>query len=217
MKIKYWMTPAPLTTISPDAPISEAARLMKERSIHRLPVLEGGRLAGLITYRDILEAQPSPATSLSIHELRYLSAQILVRDVMRKNPVTVSPDDQVTAVMLLGRERGLSSFPVMDGGRLVGIITASDLFELFLDILGRETRNGLIGLTKEGLADDMPSGLAEITAVLSPAAIAVKTFLDLPLKTGPIQRRYFIRVEESQAQAATQLLIKAGFKLIFQD
>lgn len=216
MKIKYWMTPSPLITIGPKAPIAEAARLMKERSIHRLPVMEDNRLVGLITYRDILEAQPSPATSLSVHEIRYLSAQILVRDIMNKHPLTVRPDDQIIPALLLARKHDLSSFPVMDGDRLAGIITSSDLFNLFLDILGRDLEKCLIGLEEEGPATPL-GPLPRIIHVLSRADIAVKTFLALPLKSSSTQNRFFIKVDASQAEAASRLLAQAGFKPVFQD
>jgi acetoin utilization protein AcuB len=89
MKIKNWMTVDPIT-VTPDTPIIDAKKIMKENRIRRLPVVDKGKLVGIVTYRNIIEASPSSATSLSIHELNYLVLKLQVRDVMKKNPVTCS-------------------------------------------------------------------------------------------------------------------------------
>ena len=91
MRIRDIMTKNPLTVDS-ETPIFEAKRIMKENNIRRLPVVDKGKLVGMATERMILEASPSPATSLSIHELHYLISKMKVKDIMAKNPITISPD-----------------------------------------------------------------------------------------------------------------------------
>ena len=91
MFVKNHMTPNPIT-IEPDTPIFEALSLMKKHRIKQLPVVEDGRLLGLVTERDLLTVSPSPATTLSIYELNYLLSKMTVKEVMIKSPARISPD-----------------------------------------------------------------------------------------------------------------------------
>lgn len=181
MKVKYWMTKDPVT-IDPDAPIADAARLMKEHGFRRLPVVDKGRLVGLVTYRKILEAQPSAASTLSRQEARYLLAGLTVRDVMRKDPVTVSPEDNVLNVLLEGNRLGLGCYPVMVGNYLVGIITSTDLFNLIVEVLGADDRSDFIYLAEKGGLPDNPGRLTRILSLLAGHGIAVLSFMVFPRK-----------------------------------
>ena len=113
MKIKNWMTSNPIT-VKPNTPVMEASKLMKEHGIRRLPVVKGGKVVGIVTHRNLLEASPSAATTLSIHELNYLIAKLEVGEVMQKNPICVSPEDSVIEVMTMGRQKGIGAFPVVE-------------------------------------------------------------------------------------------------------
>ena len=92
MKVKHWMTKDPIT-VSPETLAVEAQKIMKENKIRRLPVVDKGKLVGMVTFRNLIEAAPSSASSLSIHELNYLIMKIKVKDLMKKNVITVSPED----------------------------------------------------------------------------------------------------------------------------
>ena len=94
------------------------------------------KLVGLLTKHMLLEASPSPATSLSIHELHYLLAKMTVKDIMVKKPYTISPDMPVEEALQLGQEMGYGGFPVVEDGRLVGIVTESDIVRLMTRVLG---------------------------------------------------------------------------------
>jgi acetoin utilization protein AcuB len=135
MKVKNWMTSNPIT-VKPNTPVMEASRLMKEHGIRRLPVVKGDKVVGIVTQRNLLEAAPSAATTLSVHELNYILANLEVSQVMRKNPVCVSPDDSVIDVMIMGQEKGIGSFPVVDNGRLVGIATETEIFRAMMHLFG---------------------------------------------------------------------------------
>lgn len=129
--VKEWMTPDPIT-ICPETTLPEANRLMKECGIRRLPVVEKGRLVGIITLGDVREASPSNATSLSIYELNYLISRLTVGKMMTQDPITITPDTSIEAAARLMLEHKIGGLPVVDGARVVGIITESDIFRLLV-------------------------------------------------------------------------------------
>ncbi|MBI4787514.1 MAG: CBS domain-containing protein [Chloroflexi bacterium] len=125
------MTPDPVT-IDPQTTLPEANRLMKECNVRRLPVIEKGKMVGIVTLGDIREASPSNATALSIYELNYLLARLSVGAIMSRDPLTVSPDTSIEAAARLMLEHKIGGLPVVADGRLVGIITESDIFRLLV-------------------------------------------------------------------------------------
>lgn len=130
------MTPRPVTT-GPDTPINEALALMREEQVRRLPVLDKkGKLIGIVAEKDILYASPSPATSLSMHELHYLISKIKVKDVMTKKVVMVDRDTPLEEVARIMADNKIGSMPVMHEGQLVGIITETDIFKVLLEMMG---------------------------------------------------------------------------------
>ena len=116
--------------------IHDARKIMKAHKIRRLPVMKKDKLIGLITEHMLLEASPSPATALSIHELHYLLAKMTVKDIMVKKPYTISPDMPPEDAMQLGQEMGYGGFPVVKNNRLVGVVTESDMVRLMTRVLG---------------------------------------------------------------------------------
>lgn len=125
--VRDWMTPDPIS-ISPKATLPEAHRIMRDKKIRRLLVVDRANVVGIITKGDVREAGPSDATSLSIFELNYLLAQLTVDKVMTRNPVTISADATVFDAAHLMLENKIGGLPVMEKGQLVGIITESDIF-----------------------------------------------------------------------------------------
>lgn len=128
--INEWMT-RDVMTVSPDTTLPEAHRIMSDYHIRRLPVVEDGRLVGIITRGDVRGAQPSDATSLSIWELNYLLARLKVREIMTADPLTIGPEATIGEAAQLMLDHKVSGLPVIeDDGRVVGIITESDIFRL---------------------------------------------------------------------------------------
>ena len=134
MRVEHIMT-SPVVTVPGDTPVLEAANLMKERNIERLPVVEGGRLVGIVTKDRVLRASPSAATSLSLHEIHYLYAKLQVKEIMEADPVTVGPTTTVEEAVRLAQEKKVGCLPVVDGGQVVGILTTNDFFYLVLNPL----------------------------------------------------------------------------------
>lgn len=127
--VKDWMTASPICA-TPLMPLPEAHQLMKEHNIRRLPVVERGQLVGIVTRGDVRGAAPSEATSLSIFELHYLVGRITLERLMTKDPVTVAPDLTIGAAAQLMLRHKISGLPVAQDGKLVGIITESDIFRM---------------------------------------------------------------------------------------
>ena len=129
--VRDWMTVDPVT-IDPKKTLPEAQRLMKERRIRRLPVLQRGRLVGIVTQGDIRGAEPSEASTLSVFEMHYLLAKLTVEKIMTWEPVTISPDATVRQAAQLMLEHKIGGLPVVDNDKLVGIITESDIFRVLV-------------------------------------------------------------------------------------
>lgn len=136
MRVRHIMT-SPVITISSDTPVLETAKLMKEKRIERLPVVDGGKLLGIVTKDRVLRASPSMATSLSLHEIHYLFAKLTVKEIMQRDVVTVTPDTTVENSVRLAQEKGVGCLPVIEDGKVVGILTTNDFFYLVLNpVLG---------------------------------------------------------------------------------
>lgn len=163
MYVRSRMTKDPIT-ITPKTTVAEALELMRRSSVRRLPVMDKGKLVGIVTDRDLSEASPSPATALSVFEINYLLAKMKVGDVIPKKQtvITIPPDALLEEAALLMREHKIGALPVCEDGKLVGIITETNIFDAFIDLLG--VRDPGTRITIE--ADDKPGVLADVTEVI---------------------------------------------------
>lgn len=128
--VKDWMT-ANVITIEPSTTLPEAHKLMTEHNIRRLPVIDKGKLAGIVTRGDVRGAEPSGATSLSIWEINYLLSRLKVEQLMTKNPVTITAEATIGETAETMLKHKISGLPVVDANnRVVGIITESDIFRM---------------------------------------------------------------------------------------
>jgi len=125
-----------VVTVAEDTPVDDAKKIMEAHRIRRLPVMKKDKLVGLVTKHILLEAAPSPATSLNIWELHYLLSKMTVKEIMVKKPLTIPADLPVEEALQLGQEKGFGAFPVMEDGRLVGMVTESDIVRMMTRVLG---------------------------------------------------------------------------------
>lgn len=132
--VKDWMSSDPVI-ISSDSVIPAAHEMMKTSKIRRIPVVDGGKLVGIVSLGDIQEAGPSDAISLSIFELNYLIAKLTVAEIMTSDVITVSTDTTLHDVAQIMLEKKIGGLPVMNGDDVVGIITESDVFRAVMEIL----------------------------------------------------------------------------------
>lgn len=137
MIIKDWMT-RDVLTVTPDVSMMRAAKMMKDKGIRRMPVVdENGKVVGIISDRDIKEASPSKATTLDVHELYYLLAEIKIKDIMTKHPITVRDSDTVVKCAAIMHDKKISGLPVLnDKDELVGIMTQNEVYRVLLSITG---------------------------------------------------------------------------------
>ncbi len=172
MIISRRMTRNPVTA-TPEMSVGEASDLMKREKVHRLPVLDKDKnLVGVITEKDVLHASPSPATSLSIHEMAYLLSKLKVRDLMTKDVVTISEDTTVEEAARLMVDQDLSCLPVVQGNKLVGIVSKSDMFRILLELFGARH----YGVRMSFLVEDKPGTIARISAALAAKGLDIVSF-----------------------------------------
>lgn len=136
-QVSGWMS-KPVIGVEPHTALPAALDLMRARKVRRLPVIAGGKLLGIVTYGDLREANPSGATDLSVHELNYLLAKLPVEKIMTPNPYTISPYASLTEAAKLMLERKISGLPVVDGDEVVGMITESDIFRAFVQLVDEQ-------------------------------------------------------------------------------
>ena len=132
MHVRDLMTRA-LVTAPPETTVTDARALMARERIRHLLVTEAGRLAGLVTDRDIRLNLASPATSLSVWELNFLLARLTVGQVMTKSLLVVDPDREAREAARIMLDHRIGALPVLEGDRLVGILTESDLVRAFAE------------------------------------------------------------------------------------
>ncbi len=136
MLVRDLMTPDPITAV-PETPVFEARQEMVRRRIRHLLVMEHGRLVGMVTDRDIRLNLPSQATSLSVWEVNYLLANLTVASVMTKTVITVGPDRDAAEAARLMLEHRIGGLPVVDGERVIGILTETDIVRAFAELAER--------------------------------------------------------------------------------
>jgi acetoin utilization protein AcuB len=156
------MTPNPVT-ITPDVSVTEALRLMREKKIRRAPVLDHhGKLVGIVSEKDLLYASPSPVSSLSVWEIHYLLARLKVEEVMTKQVITITEDTPLEEAARIMADNKIGGLPVIRDEALVGIVTETDLFKIFLELLGARQP----GVRVTALIPSVKGTLAKITSAI---------------------------------------------------
>lgn len=153
----------PVITIHPDVPIQEALALMTKEGFRRLPIVDKqGKLIGIVTNLDLLHASPSDATSLSVWELNYLISKVTVKEIMTKDVITTSKDTPIEEAARIMADYKIGGLPVIEDREVVGIITETDLFKIFLELLGAREA----GIRVTALVPDAPGMLATLTVAI---------------------------------------------------
>lgn len=202
----YQMMTADPITVRPETAATKAAEIMKENKFRRLPVIENGKLAGIITDRDLREVQPSPATTLSVYELNYLLAKIRVGEIMKTNVVTVSDKATIEEAALLMYTHKIGGLVVIDAaGSVVGILTETDIFRCFVDIMG--LKEGRLRLTLE--FDDRVGVLHQISKVFHDLGISIISMASQHLANGKVEM--VIRADCQDSEELIRQMADAGF------
>jgi acetoin utilization protein AcuB len=153
----------PVISVSPEDPINEVLAMFRNEHIRRAPVMQEGKLVGIVSERDLLNASPSSATTLSVWEMNYLISKVKVKNVMTKKVITVDADTPIEEAARIMADKKIGGLPVVSNGKVVGMITETDLFKILLELMG--ARQKAIRVT--ATVPDQPGELAKITKAIS--------------------------------------------------
>lgn len=206
MYVKNAMTSNPFT-VTPETNIAEALGIMREKKFRRLPVMKDGKLVGMVTKRRLLEVSPSPATTLSVFEMNYLLAKTVVKDIMTKELVTVRSDMLLEQAAVLMADNNIGGMPVVDDGKLVGIITEKDIFKTFVEILGFRDNGSRITVE---IPDDAPGTLAALGSITAEMNINISHLV-------VYKSEIILRVNTTNVKELVDKLNQKGFNVIAID
>lgn len=208
MDVKSRMTKNPIC-IEVDAKISDVVDLMSEHHLHRIPVVSGKKLVGLVTEGQIARKGPSKATSLSIYELNYLLSKTSVDAIMIKDVITIHEDRFLEDAALLMQKHDIGCLPVVnDDNEVVGILTQNDVFAAFLDILGYRERGSRICIE----VDDKIGAIGELSDVFVKHEVNI-THVGVYRKEGNKADLIF-RVDTFQTEKLEQDLNDHGYRVL---
>jgi acetoin utilization protein AcuB len=169
-----------LFTVTPETTLPEAIRLTGQRGIRHLPVLDGERLVGILSDRDLKRAMASPATSLEVHELSYLLDRMCVKEIMTRAVITISPISPIEDAARLMVMEKIGALLVTDGERLIGLVTETDVLRLFVRAMGAAEPSSRF----EVVVGNQPHGLAEIMQTVEAAGGDISSLVTLPCGGG---------------------------------
>lgn len=210
MKVKQFMT-TDVVAVSEDTSLHDAEKIMKAHGIRRLPVMRKDKLVGLVTERMLVEASASSAKPLTIHELQYLLAKMTVKDIMVKRPFTVSPELPAEEAMELGQEMGYSSFPVLEDGRLVGVVTESDIVRIMTRVLGVREKGKRIDIR----APKRFGNMKRIMKILDEHRTVLLSMMTLPPEEDQGLWLIVLRLKGENANSVIEEIKSAGFKVTY--
>lgn len=213
MLVQDWMS-SKVITVDHDDAILKASKLMKQNGIQHLPVLKEERLIGIISDRDLKEAQPSKATSLDIYELYYLLDEVKVNSVMPPNLFTITLEETVEKAAAIMLKHNISALPVVNPeGGLAGIIAKGDVFRAFVSISGIQQAELQIGFQLE----DQPGSIGEVTSVIRAHGGRVVSILTDYERAAEGFRFAYIRAKEVGNEDALFEELEGKFKVLYRS
>ena len=187
----------------------KAADMLKKNKIRRMPVMNGDKLVGIISDKDLRSAMASSASSLNLWEIHYLLDRIKVKDLMTKKVITVKPETTIEEAAQILRDKKIGGLPVLDNGKLVGIITETDIFEIFLEVMGVGQESSRIEIELE----DKPGKLAEISKIIKQHDVNIISVVTAPHDEKNM-RINVLRLGTLQPEPIIKDLEKAGFSIL---
>ena len=207
MLVKDRMT-HPVITVHPDMPMQEAFELMRKEKVGRFPVVNSrGKLVGIVSEDDLLNASPSDVTTLSVFEMSYLLSKITVERIMTKNVITVNEDTPIEEAARVLADNRIGGLPVMRGDQLVGIVTETDLFNVFFELLG--ARQPGVRLTV--VCTNEPGALSKLTSTICNIGgnvVSLATFLGDTPEVGSIVMKVSNVSLENVQKAIEPIVVK---------
>lgn len=192
--------------------MKKAMDLLKERGIRHLPVLKGDKLVGIVSERDIKQAQPSPATALEIREIYYLLDKVTIKQIMTRRPYTISPSAPIEEAALIMREKKIGCLPVVENGRLVGILTETDILDAFIEAMGVSGP----GYRVEVGLPNRPGMLYEVAKLLADFDVNIVS-VATAAHEDPDRKVLVLRMETNRYKLVKAALKKAGYDILSAD
>ena len=192
-------------TVNPGTTLPDALRLARGRGVRHLPVMDGRMLVGIVSDRDLKRAMASPATSLERHELHYLLEKITMDEIMTRAVITVGPMLPVEEAARLMVKEKISALPVTEEGTVVGIVTETDVLDLFLKAMGAGEPSSRLDVV---LPEGSPA-LADVVSAVEDAETSISSIVTLPGRTG--RKEVVIRVRTINPGAAIKRLGARGY------
>ena len=200
MLVGNWMTKDVISVDVNDS-MQDAARLIRKHKIKRLPVMENGKLVGIVTDRDLKRASASDVTTLEIHELLFLISEIKISDIMTKDPITIPLDYTIDEAAQILLEHKLSGAPVVDGeGQVAGVITQTDIFRVLVLFTGVKKA----GIQFAFQLEDRPGSIKEVSDIMrNYGCLLVSILSGQDVQTG--YRRVYIRIRDCDRKRLEEL------------
>ncbi len=211
MLVRNWMKPTP-ETVTGETLLSEANRIFSETSVQGLPVVEDGRLRGLLPRANCLRAAHHVARTQSPDEFAFFSTRLRVRDLMVRNPATVQADDTMESVLQKGQELQIAQFPVMDHGSVVGLISANEVFALAAHFLGAFERRSGVTLAPMAIA---AGAIGRVTDTVEKTGAEVVAIYPIGCgKPGTALKKLIVRFHGPSVETVVAALEGAGYPVI---
>ena len=215
MIVGNWMQANPVV-IASDTLVSEAKRILSENNLHALPVVDDGRLRGLVTRANLLRMGHFVLRTQNADEFNFFVTRLKVRDIMVRNPATVQADDTMQGCLLKGQQLGVAQFPVLDGDRVVGVISANEIFQLAAHCLGAWERRSGITLAPLELG---PGVLGRIADAAEAAGAVLQALYpidhhDRHAAPGRAEKKVVLRFHARDTADVVAALEAAGFPVI---
>jgi acetoin utilization protein AcuB len=198
-----------LITANKDTSVLKVKNLLKENNIDQMPVVDGKKLVGIVTDRDIRENSASPASSLSVHELNYLLSEMKVEEIMTKELYTVAPSTTIEEAARLINEKRVNSLPVVLGDELLGIITTCDLLNVLLDFMGVDMPSSRC----EVILSSNIGEIAKVASIINDMGFTILSIMSTIDKDTHDSRTTLIRVDADNSDELCSELEKAGFRV----
>jgi acetoin utilization protein AcuB len=208
MFAKDYMTKT-VVTIHPEDFLVDIRKSMQDQGVRHLPVVDGGKLVGIVSLNTIRDAAPSKATDLSIHEVHYLLSKMKIREVMKKDVVTCGPDDHVEDIAKIMQTKRIGAVPVVDKGQLVGILTNDDMFRILMRMLGMDSPGKRITLEMERGQGEK---LVDIVRAVKDRGKFIKSFLSMECPH-PGRQTVILNLDDSDMDEVVGALAGLGFDI----
>jgi acetoin utilization protein AcuB len=206
--VEKWMTKN-VITVPPHEKIIDAFELMQRQGIRHLPVVENGELKGLVTDRDIRLALIPSSLSMPEDRVYHLGALEQVEEIMSTELITVAPTTTIEEAAKLIAQHKIGAVPVVTQGKLVGILTATDILGVFIEMLETIQSSSRLDV----VLGNRPSALDEVHRLLEASHAKVISVSMSPEKTAG-SKVYSFRIQRTPLEPLVLLLEKAGYRVV---